>query len=233
MATAGPGAIHLLSGVYDARMDGAPLIAITGLSYHDTIGSHPIQDVESDKLVEHACIYNERIMGPAHATMVADLAIRSALAHRGPSHIGISIDVQSQSEDTASPKNVSGHHSLVAQPTVSLPPQDQLERAADVLAGCERIAICAGAGARAAGDALEQVAELPVAPIIKAGPRSWTRGRVPGRSLPVCSCGVSRPAPGSRISITLAAASAPPAAVNPAPTRRAIGHGHRFADLCH
>ena len=169
VATAGPGAIHLLNGVYDARMDGVPLIAISGMSYHDTIGSHLIQDVESDKLFANACLFNERVMGPAHATTVTDLAVRSALAHRAPSHIALPIDVQSQSEDKASPKNVPGHHSLAAQPMVSLPPERELQRAAEVLAGCERIAICAGAGARGAGDALEHVADLLAAPIIKAG----------------------------------------------------------------
>lgn len=169
VATAGPGAIHLLNGVYDARMDGAPLIAITGLSYHDTIGSHLIQDVESDKLFANACLYNERVMGPSHAVTVTDLAIRSALANRGPSHLAIPIDVQSQSEDSPSAKNVSGHHSLAAQPTVALPPDDQLRQAAEVLNSCERIAICAGAGARGAGQELEEIAERLGSPIIKAG----------------------------------------------------------------
>ncbi|HET6635157.1 MAG TPA: thiamine pyrophosphate-dependent enzyme, partial [Streptomyces sp.] len=67
------------------------------------------------------------------------------------------------------PKNKPGHNSTAPQPFTVCPPQDQLRQAAEVLAGCERIAICAGAGARGASDQLEQVAELLGAPIIKAG----------------------------------------------------------------
>lgn len=169
VATAGPGAIHLLNGLYDARIDGAPVIAITGLSYHDTVGTHQIQDVPSDRLFEHACPYNERVMGPAHAVTVTDLAVRSALMNRTPSHLAIPIDVQSWTEDTASDKNVPGHTSLAPQPFITMPPAEQLRRAADVLNSCERVAICAGAGARGAGDLVEQVAEVLGAPIVKAG----------------------------------------------------------------
>ncbi|MFF9126591.1 thiamine pyrophosphate-dependent enzyme [Streptomyces sp. NPDC014889] len=171
VATAGPGAVHLLNGLYDARIDGAPVVAITGLSYHDTIGAHFLQDLPSDRLFEHACLFSERIMGPTHALPATDLAVRSALMNRTPSHLAIPIDVQSLTldQDTASPKNVPGHLSLAAQPFIVVPPEEQLRSAAEVLNACERIAICAGAGARGAGDLLEQVAELLGAPIVKAG----------------------------------------------------------------
>lgn len=171
VATAGPGAIHLLNGIYDARIDGVPVIAITGLSYHDTVGTHLIQDVPSDRLFEHACLYNERVMGPAHAVNVTDLAVRSALMNRTPSHLAIPIDVQSQTEgqDTPSPKNKPMQPSLAPQPFTVCPPEEQLRQAAEVLGGCERIAICAGAGARGAGDELERVADVLGAPIVKAG----------------------------------------------------------------
>jgi thiamine pyrophosphate-dependent acetolactate synthase large subunit-like protein len=169
VATAGPGAIHLLNGVYDARIDGVPMIAITGLSYHDTIGTHLIQDLPSDRLFAAACPYSERVMAPMHAAAVTDQAVRSALMNRTPSHLAIPIDVQSQTEDadTASPKNVPHHLSLAGQPFVVEPPAAELERAADVLNRCQRVAICAGAGARGAGDTLEQVADVLGAPIVK------------------------------------------------------------------
>jgi thiamine pyrophosphate-dependent acetolactate synthase large subunit-like protein len=169
VATAGPGAIHLLNGLYDAKIDGAPVIAITGLSYHDTIGTHMLQDVPSDKLFEGVCPYNERVMGPAHAVAVTDLAVRSALMNRTPSHLAIPIDVQSWTEDTPSPKTLSQRTSTAAQPFTVRPPSEQLQSAADVLGSCHRIAICAGAGARGAGDLVEQVADLLGAPIVKAG----------------------------------------------------------------
>ncbi|MFF7900116.1 thiamine pyrophosphate-dependent enzyme [Streptomyces sp. NPDC088817] len=171
VATAGPGAVHLLNGLYDARIDGAPVVAITGLSYHDTIGAHFLQDLPSDRLFEHACLYSERIMGPTHAVPTTDLAVRSALMNRTPSHLAIPIDVQSFTleQDTASPKNVPGHLSLASQPFTVIPPEEQLRAAAEVLNSCQRVAICAGAGARGAGDLLEQVAEALGAPIAKAG----------------------------------------------------------------
>ena len=169
LATAGPGANHLLNGLYDARIDGAPVIAITGLSYHDTVGTHLIQDVPSDRLLDNVCPYNERVMGPAHAIPVTDLAVRSALFNRTPSHLAIPIDVQSWTEDTPSPKNLPDHTSVAAQPFTVRPPDGQLRAAADVLGACSKIAICAGAGARGAGDLVEQVADVLGAPIVKAG----------------------------------------------------------------
>src|SRR6266481_1977489 len=66
VATSGPGGIHLLNGLYDAKLDGAPVLAITGHVFHDLIGTHTQQDVELDKLFIDVCKYNNRIMGPAH-----------------------------------------------------------------------------------------------------------------------------------------------------------------------
>src|SRR5512134_1413101 len=74
LATSGPGGIHLLNGLYDARLDGAPVLAITGLQYHDLIGTHTQQDVALDKLFMDVCVFNERVMGPMHVEDLVDLA---------------------------------------------------------------------------------------------------------------------------------------------------------------
>src|SRR3954469_17931478 len=66
VATSGPGAIHLLNGLYDAKLDQAPVLAITGMPYHDLIGTHTQQDVETDKLFTDVAKYSMRIMGPTH-----------------------------------------------------------------------------------------------------------------------------------------------------------------------
>src|SRR5512143_305330 len=87
LGTSGPGGIHLLNGLYDAKLDGQPVLAITGMPYHDLIGTHTQQDVELDKLFIDVSVYNGRIMGPLHVENVADLACRTALAYRGVSHI--------------------------------------------------------------------------------------------------------------------------------------------------
>lgn len=169
VATAGPGAVHLLNGIYDAHIDGVPVIAVTGMSYHDVIGAHLIQDMDSPVLFKEACAFSERVMGPAHAVNVCDLAVRKALATNQPAHLGIPIDIQSWTQDTSSAKNPSAHTSLAAQPQVPLPPQEAIRRAADVLNACNRVAIMAGAGARGAGEFTEQIAETLGAPIVKAG----------------------------------------------------------------
>ena len=64
LATSGPGGIHLLNGLYDAKLDGQPVLAITGLQFHDLIGTYTQQDVALDKLFMDVAVFNERIMGP-------------------------------------------------------------------------------------------------------------------------------------------------------------------------
>src|ERR687885_1575861 len=66
LATSGPGGIHLLNGLYDAKLDGQPVLAITGLQFHDLVNTFTQQDVELDKLFVDVCVYNTRVMGPSH-----------------------------------------------------------------------------------------------------------------------------------------------------------------------
>jgi pyruvate dehydrogenase (quinone) len=162
--------VHLANGLLDAHLDGAPVLAITGMTYHDLIGTHYLQDFDTDHLFSNLAAYNQRIMGPAHVTNVVDLACRTALTHRLPSHIAFPIDYQVASVDDQQrfKRNVRGHTSTSFTPPVRIPEQGELQRAADLLAGCERIAILAGAGARGAGQELEQVAEKLGAPVAKA-----------------------------------------------------------------
>src|ERR671925_842609 len=93
IATSGPGGIHLLNGLYDAKLDRQPVLAITGLAFHDLVHTYTQQDVELDKLFMDVCVYNNRVMGPDHVENVAELACRTALAYRGVSHITIPVDL--------------------------------------------------------------------------------------------------------------------------------------------
>src|SRR6478672_2100015 len=70
LATSGPGGIHLLNGLYDAKLDNQPVLAITGLQFHDLIGTFTQQDVELDKLFMDVAVYSERVMGPTHVENV-------------------------------------------------------------------------------------------------------------------------------------------------------------------
>jgi len=94
LATSGPGGIHLLNGLYDAKLDGQPVLAITGMQFHDLADTRTQQDVELDKLFENVCVYNTRCMGPAHMENIAELACRAALVYRGVSHLCIPVDFQ-------------------------------------------------------------------------------------------------------------------------------------------
>src|SRR5215204_6479877 len=96
LATSGPGGLHLLNGLYDAKLDGQPVLALTGLPYHDLISTHMQQDVELDKLFADVAVYNARVMGPAHVENLADLACRTALSYRGVAHITFPVDLQEQ-----------------------------------------------------------------------------------------------------------------------------------------
>ncbi len=94
LATSGPGGIHLLNGLYDAKMDHQPVLAITGHTFHDLIGTHTQQDVNLDRVFTDVAAYSERVMGPAHVRSVTDLACRTALTYRAVGHIDIPKDIQ-------------------------------------------------------------------------------------------------------------------------------------------
>src|SRR5438094_9942431 len=110
LATSGPGGLHLMNGLYDAKCDGQPVLAITGHTFHDLIGTHYQQDVDLDKLFMDVAAYNERIMGPAHVNNVVDEAIKTALAQRTVAHITIPKDIQEWTDDgSRSSANVRKH----------------------------------------------------------------------------------------------------------------------------
>ena len=169
-ATSGPGAVHLINGLLDAKVEQAPLLAITGMTYHDLIGTSYLQDINIDYLMNDVALYNQRIMGPQHVTNVTDYACRTALSQRGPAHIAFPIDYQAAAADSGSrfARNVPGHTSAAFHRPVRVPEPDLLRRAAETLAGKARIAILAGAGARGAAAELEEAADILSAPIVKA-----------------------------------------------------------------
>src|SRR5438270_7359605 len=92
LATSGPGGIHLLNGLYDAKLDGQPVLAVTGHHYHDLIDTHQQQDVDLDRVFMDVACYNARIMGPAHVESVLNLACRTALTRRGVAHPNFPVD---------------------------------------------------------------------------------------------------------------------------------------------
>jgi pyruvate dehydrogenase (quinone) len=119
MATSGPGGIHLLNGLYDAKLDGQPVLAITGHTFHDLIGTHHQQDVDLDKLFIDVAAYNQRIMGPSHAANAVDEAIKTALSRHTVAHLTIPKDIQdwTQDETERSAQNIPQHSGIVYTPS--------------------------------------------------------------------------------------------------------------------
>jgi pyruvate dehydrogenase (quinone)/pyruvate oxidase len=170
LGTSGPGGIHLLNGLYDAKLDGQPVLAITGHHFHDLIDTHTQQDVALDRVFADVAVYSTRVMGPEHVANVTHLACRTALGRRGVAHINFPVDTQSMPVKKArrSRRNIEGHNASVFAQRAGLPSEEDLRKAADLLNRGEKIAILAGRGALHATDELEAAASILGAPIIKA-----------------------------------------------------------------
>jgi pyruvate dehydrogenase (quinone) len=169
LATSGPGGIHLLNGLYDAKLDGQPVLAITGLQFHDLLHTFTQQDVELDKLYMDVCEYNVRIMGPHHVQNVVELACRSALARRGVAHVTIPVDMQTEpvKNSPRSERNIPNHVSEIMARPANLANPEQMAKAAAILNAGKKIVILAGRGALDAREEILAVAERLGAPIIK------------------------------------------------------------------
>ncbi len=168
LATSGPGGIHLLNGLYDAKLDGQPVLAITGHHFHDLIDTHAQQDVDLDRLFADVAVYTTRVMGFSHVEAVTHLACRTALARRGVAHINFPVDLQEATGDRRSARARPHHASAVRAHARTLPADEDLRAAAELLNAGEKVAILCGRGALGAGTLLEQTAERLGAPIVKA-----------------------------------------------------------------
>src|SRR6266403_1374034 len=168
LATSGPGGIHLLNGLYDAKLDRQPVLAITGHHFHDLIDTHSQQDVSLDRLFADVAVYNTRVMGASHVENVADLACRTALSYRGVAHINFPVDLQDQTGGERSKRNIPAHTSHIQGWRARIPSGVDVACAADVLNAGKRVAILCGQGALHATAQLEEVAAGLGAPIVKA-----------------------------------------------------------------
>src|SRR5438477_10160306 len=135
LATSGPGAIHLLNGLYDAKLDGVPVLAITGQTYHDLLGMQYLQEVDLISLFEDVAVYNQQDKGASHVQSLADMACRTALSKRGVAHLTFPVDLQEQpvGADERPEKKPERHTSDVWNPPIVIPCTDDLRRATDIL----------------------------------------------------------------------------------------------------
>ncbi len=169
LATSGPGGIHLLNGLYDAKCDGHPVLAITGHTFHDLIGTHYQQDVDLDKLYMDVSVYNQRIMGATHVNNVVDEAIRTAMTEHGVAHLTIPKDIQEwdASERKRSEMNVKSHSADRYAPTYPQPSSELLHRAAEIINQGKKVTILAGCGALGAREEVTRLAETVAGPVVK------------------------------------------------------------------
>lgn len=168
VATSGPGAIHLLNGLYDAKLDNTPVIAITGSTYSDLMNSDYQQDVDLIDLFSDVSVYNTMISQPEQAEMAVDIACRTALSRRGVSHLTIPIDIQERKiSGRYSRHKVAGHTSDVYAASI-VPDRSLLEKAAEILNSGRRIVMLVGQGCIGAEDQVVAVAEKLGVPIVKA-----------------------------------------------------------------
>jgi len=170
IATTGPGAVHLMNGLYDAKMDSAPVLAITGSTFHDLGGTHFMQAVDTQALMRDVAIYNVAVTGPVHAGIVGNLACRSALGRRGVAHLTIAKDIQAMKlgNDKPSMENHGLRTLGGLEPSHAAPDDARLRQAAAIINQGRRVAVLVGQGALGARQEVTELAAKIKAPVAKA-----------------------------------------------------------------
>ncbi len=168
LATGGPGATHLLTGLYDAALDHMPVLAIAGQAETTVRGASYQQELNLDRMFADVAEYVQEVSHPAQLPHVVDRAIRLAIARHAPSVIILPKDVQEQAYEA--PRRAHGFTRSgpgYSRPVI-VPAENDLRRAADVLNAGERVAILVGAGAFGAQDEVIAAADKLGAGVAKA-----------------------------------------------------------------
>jgi pyruvate dehydrogenase (quinone) len=169
LATSGPGAIHLLNGLYDALLDHQPVVAIVGQQSRAALGGHYQQEVDLVSLFKDvAREYVHMVSVPQAVRHVVDSAFRTAAAQRKPTCIIVPNDLQEVEARKPGRAHGTVHSGIGYAIPHPVPPQPQLERAAEILNSGEKVAMLVGAGALHATDAVIDVAERLQAGVAKA-----------------------------------------------------------------
>ncbi len=163
VGTAGPGAIHLLNGLSDAKLDHAPVLAITGQVATGFIGTQYHQEVRLERLFADVAVYTQTVTTERQIPDVILEACHAAVAHRGVAHVAIATDVSGRTV------SFDGAHRLVASlPARVLPADDDCRAAAAAIDAAERPVILAGIGCRQAREELIAFADAVKAPIVRS-----------------------------------------------------------------
>ena len=169
IATSGPGAIHLLNGLYDAKLDHQPVVAIVGQQKRLSIGASYQQEVDLNTLFKDVADYVTTVTHPAAARHIIDRAVRNSLSQRSVSVIIIPEDIQESDAMEAPPRKHGSVFSSIGfvAPEI-VPPKTQLLKAAEILNEGKKVAMLVGQGAAEAEDEVIEVAELLGSGIAKA-----------------------------------------------------------------
>lgn len=160
--TVGPGAIHLINGLYDAKRDHAPVLAITGHVPLTEQGTGYFQEVDIKNLFQDICVFNEFINSPAQLPRVAQLAVQTALSKGGVAHLSIPTDIINQEVPSGGLDR-----EILLPKALMMPCPNELKRAIEILNRGGKITILAGDGCRGARKELLEVAEILNAPIVR------------------------------------------------------------------
>jgi pyruvate dehydrogenase (quinone)/pyruvate oxidase len=174
LATSGPGGIHLANGLYDAKLDHVPVLAITGMQETSVLGTGYQQEVHLDRLYADVAEYNQVVVNPAQLPSLVDLAVRTAYARKGVAHLSVPNDIQVAEAGSDPYRHVAPTRSPATAPVYLAPPvrprDNDVQAAADLLNAAAKPAILVGVGARGAGDLVERAADVLAAPIITTLP---------------------------------------------------------------
>ena len=169
IATSGPGAIHLLNGLYDAKLDHQPVVAIVGQQKRMSLGSAYQQEVDLGTLFKDVSEYVQLCMEPAQARHLVDRAVRVALDRRGVATLIFPNDIQEEKAVESPPRMHGAVFSSVGYSRPRVLPQDgDLDRAAEILNGGSKVAMLIGQGAAGAAGEVVETAELLGAGVAKA-----------------------------------------------------------------
>lgn len=168
-ATSGPGAIHLLNGLYDAKLDHVPVVALVGQTHRSAMGGSYQQEVDLHSLFKDvASDFLETVTVPEQLPNVLDRAIRTAYARRAPTAVIIPADVQELDYSPPTHEFKMVPSSLDRSGWSAVPSSTAVERAAEVLNAGERVAIMVGQGAAGAREEVQRIAETLGAGVAKA-----------------------------------------------------------------
>ena len=169
LATSGPGGIHLLNGLYDAKLDQSPVLAITGQTYSDLKGSKFQQEVNMLRLFDDVSVYNEEVINPNQVEMLTNTACRHALNNRGVAHITFPVDYQeAEPSGERTSHKIEGPTDAHWTPSILIPAERDLQAAARILNNAKKPIMLVGQGALGARDEVIEIAERLGSPVVKA-----------------------------------------------------------------